>query len=236
MTTRKTLTILAILAAVLITGCAKYPTTAARSGKQLVITMKVAGRISTTDSTDPTIRRYYFIAIDNDANTMTGPWAVVVPPFGGNGWVTSADASRSIGLTSYVSYDPLSPQGYVYDVLPGSFFLNTTSPQSPVRWEIVDGGSSIRVTIDFEQLATSSIKAADIHQLDINFITTNQLALNPDYTYPEREWDSLGSSGQDYVSIDTTSDRTYGSTDDTGDATDPDLDIVFWQVQIQAIK
>ena len=236
MTTRTTLTFFAVAAAIWLTGCARYPAETARSGKQLVITMKVAGRISPTDSSDPTVRRYYFIAIDNDASNLTGPWAVVVPPFGGNGWVTSADAARSIGLTSFISYDPLSPQGYVYDVLPGSFFLNTSSPQSPVRWEIADGGWAIRVTVDFEQMATTSIKADDIRQLDINFITTNQLALNPDYTYPEREWDSLGPSGQDFVSIDTTSDRTYGSVDDSGDVTDPDLDIVFWQVQVQTVR
>jgi hypothetical protein len=104
----------------------------------------------------------------------------------------------------------------------------------PIRTELLDGGSTIRFTIDFGQIATEDIPADEIRQLDINFITTNVLAVNPYGTYPGREWDALGPSGQDYVSIDTTSDRTYYEDDVQSHlVTDPDLAIVAWSVQVQ---
>lgn len=225
-----------LLTTLLASGCAKFPETAVISGKQLVITLKVAGRIEPTDSTDPSIRRYYFVAIDNDSDPNTGPWAVVAPPFGGNGWVTSAQAARSIGVTSFLKLGPEDPTGNVYGILPGSFFLNTTPAQPPVNSQLLEGGSTIRFVVDFNQIATTAFPADSIAQLNLNFITTNELAVNPDFTYPNRIWDSLGPSGQDYINTDTTSNRTYSGVDDNGDVRDLDLDIVFWSVEVQSIS
>ncbi len=219
-----------------VSGCAKFPDTAGISGKQLVITLKVAGRIEPSDSTDPSIRRYYFIAIDNDSDPNTGPWAVVGPPYGGTGWVTSAQAASSIGLTSFVKVGPEDPSGNFYGVLPGSFFLNTTPAQPPVNTAVLDGGSTIRFVIDFNQIATTAFPVDSINQLNVNIITTNELAVNPGFSYPNRIWDSLGPSGQDYVTIDTTSNHTYSGADDNGDIRDLDLDIVSWSVEVQSIS
>lgn len=223
-----------LLALALLTGCARYPDQLPTTGKQLVVTLKVRGRITPLDSVDPSVRRHYFIVIDNDGDQYTGPWALTGPPYGGNGWLTSRDPSTSVGATSYLQYDLANPSGYLYSILPGSNFLNTSSPQLPIRTELLDGGSTIRFTIDFGQIATEDIPADEIRQLDINFITTNVLAVNPYGTYPGREWDALGPSGQDYVSIDTTSDRTYYEDDVQSHlVTDPDLAIVAWSVQVQ---
>ena len=217
-------------------GCAKFPSTPATTGRQLVLTMTVRGRISPTDTEDPSIRRYYYIAIDNDNDQYTGPWAVVYPPFGGNGWVTSKDAAHSIGMTSFIEYDVANPTGYIYGVQPGSFFLNTTSPEVPIRVELLDGGATLRFTIDLSQVATTLIPADQIRQLDINFITTDALAVDPNNHYTGRQWDALGPSGQNYVTIDTTSDRTYyGGEEDTQTTPDPDLDIVYWSAQVQTV-
>jgi hypothetical protein len=161
---------------------------------------------------------------------------VAYPPWA-NGWVTARDADKSIGLTSYIQYDSSNPGGYIYSILPGSFFLNTSSPQSPIRYELLEGGSTLRFVIDFSQMATTAIPGASITQLDINFITTNELAVNPDDLYPDRQWDGLGPSGQDYVTVDTTTDRLYAEEDaDAHDVTDPDLDIVYWSVQVQTVS
>ena len=233
---RNIITLLITISILFTAGCAKTPSNAVKSGKQLIITLNLAGKISPTDENDPSSKRYYFIAIDNDANSNTGPWAVTVPPFGGTGWVTSSQAAKSVGVTSFIEYDEQNPTGNIYNILAGSYFLNTTAPQSPIRTELLDGGSTLRFTIDFSQVATSSIPVADINQLDISFITTNKLAVDPNYTYPGRKWDSLGSSGKNYVTIDTTTDRTYSDQDETGDVSDSDLDIVNWSVEVQTIK
>ena len=217
-------------------GCARFPSTPATTGRQLVLTIKVRGRISPTDTEDPNIHRYYFIAFDNDNNQYTGPWAVVYPPFGGNGWVTSKDAAHSIGMTSFIAYDVANPDGYIYGVQPGSYFLNTTSPQVPIDVRLLDGGATLRFTIDLSQIATTLIPADQIRQLDINFITADQLAVDANSLYTGRQWDALGPSGQNYVTIDTTSDRIYwGGEEDTHTTVDPDLDIIYWSAQVQTV-
>lgn len=220
-----------------LTGCARFPDTAPTTGKQLVVTLRVQGRISPIDEVNPSLRRHYFIAIDNDNDPNTGPWAVAYPPYGGNGWVTSRDAARSIGVTSFVQFDAANPSGYLYGFIPNSNFLLTTAPQPPLRYELLDGGSTLRFTIDFSQIATAAIPADQITQLDINFITTNELAVNPNELYPNRQFDGLGPTGQDYVTVDTTLDRLYSDTDDDARVvTDPDLDIVYWSVQVQTVS
>jgi len=218
-------------------GCAKYPSTPATAGKQIVLTMRVQGRISPIDQADPSLLRHYFIAIDNDNDPNTGPWAVAYPPYGGNGWVTSRDAQRSIGVTHFVQYDPANPSGYIYGFIPNSFFLLTTPPQPPMRYELLDGGSTLRFTIDLAQIATASITADKITELDVNFITTNELAVNPNQLYPNRQFDGLGPTGQDYVTIDTTTDRLYsGNDDDSITVTDADIDISYWSIQVQTVS
>jgi hypothetical protein len=222
-----------------LTGCAKFPSTPPTTGKQLVITLKVRGNINTVDPTSPGFARHYFIAIDNDANDNTGPLAALYPPYGGTGWVTSQNASDSVGLTSFIEYDSDNPQGYVYGILPGSYFLNRTSPQPPIRTELLDGGSAIRFTIDFNQIATANIPADLIQQLNINFITTNAITTSGGQYISGREIDGIGPAGQDYVTISTTTDRIF--TDDDIDAgnmipTDPDLDIISWQIEVQTVS
>lgn len=222
-----------LLLAMALSGCAKNPESGVVSGKLLVATLRVAGRISPIDTADPSVRRYYFVAIDVDNDQNTGPWAVVGPPYGGNGWVTSADPVNNVGLTSYFVMSPEDPNGNVYGILPGSYFLGTTAPRPPIRCEIIESGAAMQVIIDLGQLATPTTSAENIRQLNINFITTNQLAVNPSYQYPYREWDSLGIGGQDYISIDTDQSTTWSGEDERGDVSDPDLDIINWSVEIQ---
>ncbi len=237
MTTRRTLLIFVITIIHILSGCAKSPDRPpAITGKQLIVTLQVRGQIKPIDDINPSVRRYYFIAIDNDNNPDTGPWAAVYPPYGGTGWVTSANAANSVGLTSFFRLDAESPNGYIYNVLPGSYFLNTTSPVPPIRTEIIDGGSTLRVTIDFSQIDTLAIPASDIKQLDINLITTNALPVGNQVIF-NREWDALGPSGQNYVTIDTTRDQIiYGDNSDGHSVTDPDLDIVYWSIEVQTIS
>jgi hypothetical protein len=235
-------TVILIINAIIIlytlAGCAKYPTTPVTTGRQLVITLKVRSQISTTDSVYPGLVHHYFVAIDNDNDPSTGPLAAFYSPYGGTGWVTSQDAANSVGLTSFIQYDASNPIGYIYGVLPGSYFLNRTSPQPLVNVELLDS-STIRFTVDFSQIGTTAIPAEVITQLDINFITTNALPTSAGQVINGREIDGLGPAGQDYITISTTTDQTY-SGDDTDSSnlipSDPDLDIVSWQVEVQTVS
>lgn len=216
-------------------GCAKSPDTAPTTGRQLVLTMTVRGQINPIDNLTGK-QRYYFFAIDNDNDPGTYPEAWTDPGRGGNGWVTSDRAAESIGLTSYVQYDATSPDGLVMHVLPGSNFLNTASPQLPMRVELLDGGSTLSVTLDFSQIATEAIPADEIAQLNINFITTDSLSRGGD---PNRQTDGLGPTGRDAVSISTITDGLrppiYDEMD-TPPVTDPDLDIVRATIEIQTVS
>jgi len=228
-------TILLLSAIVTLSGCAKFPDTPPTVGRQLVLTLKVRGVIEPVDPIDPGVRRHYFVAIDNDNDPDTGPWAAIYYPYGGNGWVTSERASESVGLTSYIQYDAANPDGYIYGIRPGSYFLNVTSPQPPIRTDLLEGGSTLRFIVDFSQIATAAVPADKIKQLDINFITTNALPRGEEV--PGREWDALGPSGQNYVPVDTTIDRKIeGDNADGPDVSDPNLDIVYWSIEVQTVS
>lgn len=228
--------ILAALVVSTLAGCAKFPDTPATVGKQLILTMRVRGRISPIDQLAPSIRRHYFIALDTGGDRNVGPWAVAYPPYGGTGWVTSREAERSLGLTSFIAYDAANPGGYLYGVVPGSFFLNTTRPRPPIRYELLDGGATLRFTVDLSQLASATAPVEQIGLVNVNFITTNQLAVDPNELYVNRQWDGLGPTGQDYVTIDTANDRLYYDDDvDARPIADADLDIVYWSIQVQTV-
>ncbi len=232
---RNTLYAVFALVIAVTSGCARYPDSAPTTGKQLVLTMTVRGRINPIDSLTGK-QRYYFFAIDNDDDALTYPQAWTDPTKGGNGWVTSDRADESIGLTSYVQYDATSPDGLVMAVLPGSNFLNSGSPQLPLRVELLDGGSTLSITLDFGQIATESIPADEIRQLNINFITTDSLSRSGD---PTRQTDGLGPTGREAVSITTLTDGLRPPIYDEGDippVTDPDLDIVRATVEVRTVS
>ena len=233
---RITAYIIAVSVVFTLMGCAKFPSTPPTSGRQLVITLKVRGTINTIDQTDPSIRRHYFVAIDNDGDPNTGPQAAIYPPYGGNGWVTSEDAENSIGVTSYIQYDSANTGGSIYNILPGSFFLNTTIPQPPIHTELLEGGSTLRFIVDFNQIATDAIPADEIQQLDINFITTNTLVVSNNPVLG-REWAGLGPSGENYFTINTNDTRPYsGDNADGPPVNDPDLEIIYFEVQVQPVS
>jgi hypothetical protein len=205
-------------------GCAKFPAGGVKpTGKQLVITMTVAGQINPN--------YYYFVAIDNENDPTSGPLPVIGTPWG-NGWGTGA-------LTSFVRYDRLQPQaGYgVYAVKPRTSLLGSTYVGPPINVIPVNPGSNtLRFTIDFSQIETATIRADQISQLNINFITTDVVPLDPNYPGPKL-WDALGPAGSDYITISTQTNRKYQNSDTqlelAGDVPNPDLDIIDWSVEVQ---
>ena len=222
-------------------GCAKYPDNPDPSGNQIIIEFSVAGKFNTTDPFDSKINRYYFIAIDCDNVETTYPLPVVgsVANYGwGNGWGTSTKAAESIGITSYVRLDTNNNPSNFYQFIPGSKLLVSGPPIIPISTELINNGRTWRVILDYSQIATLLVTKENIKNLQINFITTNQIPTDPNNPAPLRKWDALGEkNSNEYINItDMTRSFTYTGKDLTGDVSDPDLDITDWQIEINYLN
>ncbi len=222
-------------------GCAKTPTTANGGvGPQLFITMTVKGQINPAD--------FYFVLfnVNNTAGVggATGPIPVVASPWG-NGFATGA-------ITSFVEWtgntylfnvvNPADPTLRTY--APGQFALpNAVPPQT--------GGTTLQFQIPLSFLATASIPVASITSVQINFLATDAIPLDP-YS-GTKLFDALGTSNEvgsinDFISIPTMQSGVYQNSDKllepSGDVTqagngtfqtadNPDLDIVNWRVEVR---
>lgn len=224
-------------------GCARAPGGSASSvGSQIIVSMTVAGRIRPDYS--------YFVLFNttNSPTTSTGPIPVVAAPWG-NGFAAGQ-------FTQFVRYDATQGSaGYgVYSVVPNtnlrSFqFLGTPIQSTPVS----DAGQTIQFKIPLAQLATSSISADQIRNLQINFIATNSIPADANSS-ATKLFDALGDARQtggvnDPITIATLQSHLYQNSDSispepSGDvtqagngvfqtATDPDLDIVNWTVEVR---
>ena len=209
---------------VLAAGCARFPTGAVPvTGKRLIITMTVAGEI------DP--NNFYYVAFDTSGMPAPGPLPVVAKPWG-NGWGTG-------NITHYVLYNASQPQnGYwVYRITPGTDLKGSESVGAPVSVVPPPPGSNkLQFTIDLGQLATPTMSADKIDLVNINFITTNVVPLDP-YAPVDKYYDGLGPSGNDFITISVKTNQTYSNSqsniEQQGDVISPNLDIVDWSIEVQ---
>lgn len=217
------LSVIALSAAV-ISGCARFPDDATPvTGKRLIITMNVAGEI------DPNY--HYYVAFDTSGSVTPGPLPVVGPPWG-NGWGTG-------NITNYVVYDQLQPQGGygVYRIVPGTNLLGSVYVGPPISSMTPPAGANqLRFTIDIGQLATDTLPAADINVININFITTDVVPLDPNYPGP-KYYDGLGAQGNNFLTISVVTNQTYtnsqSNVEGPGDVPIPNLDIIDWTIEVQ---
>lgn len=234
---------LAALILLLPVGCAKSPPSASTTGPQLIVTMTVAGTINP---------QFYYFVLFNNANDPTGangPIPVISAPWG-NGFATGRTANA--GLTHFVRYDPTQPQGGfgVYSVIPGSNLRQFQYLGPPVQESVTN--NTLQFRIPLSQLATTAVPAGSINSIQINFLTTNTIPIDPNYT-GTKYFDALGDSTQigsinDYITISTTkngiyqnSDKNLEPSDDVAEAgngvfrtvNEPDLDIVNWSVEVR---
>jgi hypothetical protein len=227
----------ATLGVVGLAGCAKSPSMPGASvGTQIVVSMTVRGVIRPD--------YFYYVLFNNsaDASGTSGPVPVVAPPYG-NGFAAGT-------FTQFVVVNGAQSSGYgVYAVKPGSNLRSFTPLPSPVQ--TATGTSTIQFRIPLSELATPSVPAASIRYLQINFVNTNTVPVDPNYT-GLKLFDALGDSTQpgginDYISIDVSKAATYQNSDkglegpndvvQVGNGTfqvvnEPDLDIVDWRVQV----
>ena len=224
-------------------GCAKSPPGASTSGPQLIVTMTVAGSINP--------QFFYFILFNNanDSTGSNGPIPVISAPWG-NGF--AAGRTADAGLTQFVRYDPSQPQGGfgVYSVVPGTSLRSFQYLGTPVQESV--SSNTLQFRIPLSQLATTAVPVGSINYLQINFLATNSIPVDPNYT-GTKYFDALGSSTDvgsinDYISISTAQNGIYQNSDKnlepSGDVAEagngvyrpinePDLDIVNWSVEVR---
>lgn len=208
----------------LLGGCARTPPGAqAQTNRLMVVQFSVRGQINPD--------RYYFFLLDLSDDTSNGPIPVVSPPWG-NGF----GAGR---FTYYVRWDRFQP-GFagIYRVEPGSSLLASTFIGRPLNINFTPGSNTVQFTLDLGQLEVGPF--AQVRQANINFIATDIIPQDPNFR-GRKLVDALGASGNDYVTISTSSTRLFRNADlsrpeTSGDViggNDPDLDIVDWQIEIR---
>ena len=191
-------------------GCAKGPSGSPTgggssiTGRLLIVTMTVRGQIDPTND-------YYFVLfnVNNTArNGFTGPVPVVTDfERGGNGFAggnfshyvevhqnagpPSASGSTNFGFYGIAS-DLLTTSGPAG--LIQALFTSTNAPNDTLTFEI-----------PLSSLATSDISAANISNLEVNFIATDKVPINPQDT-STKNFDALGDASgggglNDYATI-----------------------------------
>lgn len=211
----------------LVTGCARTPEGATSSLKKTIsFDITVAGQINPA--------KYYFIALDVDQNSLTGPIPAVAQPWG-NGWATGA-------LTHYVEYSISQPNQFgVYRVVPDTNLQAADYIGAPYEASVING-NTLHVTVDLSTLATNEIPLDKMQSVNVNIITTDKIIQDPNYS-GTKAVDGLGVSGNDYLTIPLTSNRTFSNADLSGDSReisgdmtnpDPDLDITDWKIEVRA--
>ena len=224
------------------TGCAKYPANSSGSnaaGPQVIVSMTVAGNLNPND--------YYYVLFNNagDPTGTSGPIPVVAAyQAGGNGFAAGA-------FTHYVLYHPPQPGGSNFGFYAISSDLLTSAYRGqPLQTQT--GTNTIQFQLPLSSLATTAYPAGNISSLQINFLATNIVSNDPNYTGP-KYFDALGQSNQpgginDYITISTSGSRLYNDAtaqnELAGDVTQyvngtpqtvtqPDLDITNWSVEVR---
>ena len=228
---------------VLLTGCAKFPSQpgVGVSKDRLVFTLTYAAPL------DP--RFFYFIAIDDDGNPLTGPMPSLTAPWG-NGWAAlprQADLDPSTGkprqgpnLSHFVEIRVSAPgigQALVYRVTNPTLENYRQEPLgSPLELTFLQP-NQVRVTLDMRQLWLSPQPIPE--RIEVNFISVDELRLDPNDNTPRQGFDGLGVSGNEFISIPLTSNLTFPTNPafnpeptTAGDARIEALDLIGWQVQV----
>ena len=208
---RRTLSRLAalVLLPALLSGCAKYPDDRqAAGGKQIVVSMQVAGRIRP--------EYFYFVLINlTDDPNDAGPVPVVDIPWG-NGFAAPAPlpANRQ-GFVGYVTHNQFEPQIYgVYRVAP----VDPAQPDGPLTNPVIrnfqplglpdaytpvdaQNTNTLSFRLDLARLPTFRRPGPDgvlntpddttARYMQINLLATNTLPLGAESNV-FKTWDALG--------------------------------------------
>jgi hypothetical protein len=208
-------------------GCANTPSgVTGPPPRELILTLTVAGVISPDN--------FYFLALDFSNDNSTGPLPIFGPPWG-NGWGTGA-------ITHYVRIH--GNQAEVYRIQPNTNLLQSVFLGRPFDFQIPVNGSTASVRLDLDTLVLGS---SSIDMVNVNYITTDQVNVDPRFTGPKLV-DGFGADGTRYLTIPIRTSRVFTNHDfgaplePAGDvllvpdhvpANAPNLDIVDWQIEVR---
>lgn len=230
---------------VLPTGCARSPgmSTGTRN-TQIIVTMTLAGRVR------PDYAYFVLFNVNGAAqNGQTGPIPVVAAPYG-NGFAGGA-------FTHFVRFDQSQPSGGygVYAIVPGSrlrtfSYLGPPSQSTPIQ----TGDRILQFQIPLSRLASSDVPTDKITSLQINFLATNRVPVDPNDP-GTKLFDALGDARQPgevnrfFSILNVTQARVYQNSDSispepSGDVaeagngvfrpvSEPDLDITDYSIEIR---
>ncbi|HEX2951274.1 MAG TPA: hypothetical protein VHV83_17155 [Armatimonadota bacterium] len=214
---------------ILIAGCARFPSTGNISNAP---SRTLYSEITLQDRINPNY--YYFLALDTDQNTATGPVPVVTGYGYTNGWGTIAPTPPD--------ENPIEPPFYV-EFHNGIFeqYRNGQPLSPPFRSGLSEDGKTLWVEID-ESLLDPLIGSVSSPIVQLNWITMEDI--DPSLSEGDRkQYDGFGRTGNDYldaVTLKTAMTWTsgegtipveypYGVEEQT--TSNEAIDIVHWQVQ-----
>ncbi|MBX3112526.1 MAG: hypothetical protein KF857_10995 [Fimbriimonadaceae bacterium] len=226
--------IAALVLALVVSGCAKYPSSSAGRTTRLVFTMTTDGHFRTGLGPGESGLPYIYIValkLNTDENPTTdGPFPVVQP--GGNGFVAG-------GCTHYILWNPLaSPQYQIWQfndaTLNQSFYVG-----APVNYQTLgDNDKTMSFEVDLSQLVPAG-QVDTIKSVQVNFLTMN----NQNVSGGGRLWDALGDStvttqiNSPFLvrlrANQTFTNANQGTLEPRGDCPDPDLDLTDWSVEVR---
>ncbi len=206
-------------------GCAKFPEQppVAVSKNRLVITLTYAAPL------DPAA--FYYIAIDDDGDPLTGPLPSLTRPWG-NGWGVPLDERLGSRIRFFVEIVRQSAQVFRIELFQPPF---TARPLGPPLDFAFPQPNQVRVTLDLQQLFPPPEPLPE--RLELNFISVNELKTNPYDNTPRSGFDALGVTGNEFVSIPITSTQTFRNgqgavLEISGDARIESLDLTDWEVRV----
>jgi hypothetical protein len=219
----------ALLALTLAGGCARLPPSQnVLSGRRLIVTMRFNAPVNQFN--------HYFFLINNAGDqNAPGPVPVLTNPYG-NGFAASSNSGAN-GLTDFIRFDSLQPQGYgLYHVVGDPNQSNFRYEGRPINSVLPDPNdprtaNQLQFEIDLSQLITdangiplsdptqAANLARQIRYLQVNIVATN--IIPRDVTTPvEKLVDSLGDTrtqlgASSFLILDVSQNRVISNNDTT---------------------
>ncbi len=207
-------------------GCAKFPEQppAPVSRDRLVITLTYAAPIN------PAF--FYYIAVDDDGDPLTGPLPALTRPWG-NGWGVPLDERLGSRIHFFVEINRQSAQVFRIEVFEPPFTVRLLGPPLDLAFIPQNQPNQIRVTIDLRQLFPDQLP----ERVELNFISVDELKTDPYDNTPRTGFDALGLTGNEFISIPLHSTQTFRNgqgavSEGSGDSRVDALDLADWEVRV----
>ena len=218
-----------LLFAIVLVGCARFPTGNEVSGNAppvtIFSTITVAGQI------DPSA--YYFLALNTDQTNSNGPIPIVTGPQNGNGWGT---------LSGLGPNDPIVQPPFFVEYNGGTFqeYRNGQPIGTPYIASVSDDRTQLSVEFDVRDINGPGRQVPGYVQL--NWITRTQLVTSPQNIGFINAYSAFGPAGNDFLTeiplnsswVHYSGDASgYPQTFHTPSPPNPNIQLIAWRVEVR---